>query len=476
MTQTIVIDPVTRIEGHAKITIQLDDHGFVHDAQFHVTQVRGFEKFCEGRPFYEMPALMARICGICPVSHLVAAAKACDAIMAVRIPKVAENLRRLMNLAQILQSHALNAVYLSGPDLAFGMDAPADQRHLFALADKHPGLAQDGIRLRSVGQKIIEILGGKRVHPAWIVPGGVDSPLSAEQRDQILAMLPDALVMAQRLVDWFKGIMDDFEEEIRVFGNFPSLFMGLVDDEGNLEHYDGALRIVDSHGKVVVPSMPIDAYGDYIGEAVEPSSYLKSPYFKPKGYPGGIYRVGPLARLNIASACNTRWADQELAVFEDMDHPVVSSSFHYHYARLIEILFCIERMQQILEEPGILDTHVRAYASPNAKRGVGVSEAPRGTLLHDYEVGENGLVRSANLIIATGNNNLAMNQAVLQVAKRFVRGPDVMDGMLNRVEAVIRAFDPCLSCSTHAMGRMPLVVRIVDADGRTVRQLQSGPA
>ncbi|MFW5741030.1 MAG: Ni/Fe hydrogenase subunit alpha [Myxococcota bacterium] len=474
MTQTIVIDPVTRIEGHAKISIQLDEHGFVHDAHFHVTQFRGFEKLCEGRPFYEMPALMARICGICPVSHLVASAKACDAIMAVRIPRAAENLRRVMNLAQILQSHALNAVHLSGPDLALGMDAPLEQRSLFALADKHPGLARDGVRLRAIGQKIIEILGGKRIHPGWIVPGGVASPLEEAQRDAILAVLPDALTMAQRLVDWFKGVMDDFDEEVRVFGNFPSLFMGLVDEEGNLEHYDGALRIIDFHAKTVVQSLPIEKYGDYIGEKVEPWSYLKSPYYKPKGYPGGIYRVGPLARLNIAESCGTRWADQEHAVFEDMDDPLVSSSFHYHYARLIEILFCIERMQELLEAPEILDKHVRAYASANARRGVGVSEAPRGTLLHDYEVGENGLVRKANLIIATGNNNLAMNQAVLQVAKRFVRGPDVADGMLNRVEAVIRAFDPCLSCSTHAMGKMPIELTIVDAEGRMVRAVDSG--
>ncbi|HQB46309.1 MAG TPA: Ni/Fe hydrogenase subunit alpha, partial [Polyangiaceae bacterium] len=430
---------------------------------------RGFEKFCEGRPFYEMPGLMARICGICPVSHLVASSKACDAIMAVSIPPVAENLRRLMNLAQILQSHALNAVHLSGPDLALGMDAPAAERNIFGLVEKHPGLAQDGISLRSVGQHIIETLGNKRVHPAWIVPGGVNSPLSAQQRDHILSLLPDALVKAQRLVDWFKSIMDSFSEEIRVFGNFPSLFMGLVDEEQNLEHYHGSLKVIDFQGKTLVPSLPVDRYGDYIAEAVEPWSYLKSPYFKAKGYPNGIYRVGPLARLNIVEGCGTRWADQELAVFKDMDQPVVSSSFHYHYARLIEMLFCIERMQQLLEEPDILDTHVRAYASANARRGIGVSEAPRGTLIHDYEVGPNGLIKSANLIIATGNNNLAMNQAVLQVAKRFVRGPDVTDGMLNRVEAVIRAYDPCLSCSTHALGKMPLEVTIVDSDGHPVR-------
>ena len=469
MTQTIVIDPVTRIEGHAKISIQLDEHGFVRDAHFHVTQFRGFEKLCEGRPFYEMPALMARICGICPVSHLVASAKACDALMAVRIPPAAENLRRVMNLAQILQSHALNAVHLSGPDFAMGMDAPADQRNLFALADKHPGLARDWVRLRAVGQKIIEILGGKRIHPGWIVPGGVESPLGADQRDAILAMLPDALVMAQRLVDWFKELMDGFDEEVRVFGNFPSLFMGLVDANGKLEHYDGAWKVIDFHAKTVVESMPIERYDEYIGEKVESWSYLKSPYFKPKGYPGGIYRVGPLARLNIAESCGTRWADQEHAVFEDMDDPLVSSSFHYHYARLIEILFCVERMQELLQSPNITDKHVRAYASANALRGVGVSEAPRGTLLHDYEVGEDGLIRKANLIIATGNNNLAMNQAVLQVAKRYVRGPDVQEGMLNRVEAVIRAFDPCLSCSTHAVGHRPFEVTILDAEGQPVR-------
>ena len=469
MSKTIVIDPVTRIEGHAKISIQLDEHGFVHDAHFHVTQFRGFERLCVGRPFYEMPPLMARICGICPVSHLVASAKACDAIMAVQIPPVAANLRRLMNLAQILQSHALNVVHLSGPDLAMGMDAPAEERNLFTLADKHPGLARDGVQLRGVGQKIIEVLGGKRIHPGWIVPGGVAAPLGAEQRDAILAMLPDALIMTQRLVDWFKEVMDRFEEEARVFGNFPSLFMGLVDEEGNLEHYDGTLKIIDFQGKTVVASMPNDRYGEYIGEKVEPWSYLKSPYFKPKGYPGGIYRVGPLARLNIAESCGTRWADQEHAVFDDMDNPVVSSSFHYHYARLIEMLFCVERMQELLELPDILDKHVRAHASANARRGVGVSEAPRGTLLHDYEVGADGLIQKANLIIATGNNNLAMNQAVLQVAKRFVRGPDVQDGMLNRVEAVIRAFDPCLSCSTHAVGHMPIEMTIVDAQGEPVR-------
>jgi NAD-reducing hydrogenase large subunit len=471
MAKTIVIDNVTRIEGHAKITIHLDEHGFVYDAAFHVTQLRGFEKLCEGRPFYEMPALMARTCGICPVSHLIAGAKACDDLMAVRIPPTAQKLRRMMNLAQILQSHALNLFYLSAPDIALGFDADPATRNLFGLARAHPGLVRDGIRLRQVGQQIIEILGGKRIHPAWVVPGGVAAPLTVEQRDGILAMLPDTLAIAQRTLDWFKGVMGEFGEEIRSFGNFPTMFMALVDEEGGLEHYEGSLRVIDAAGKVVVDAIPPARYQQFIGEAVEPSSYLKSPYFKPKGYPDGIYRVGPLARLNIAHTCRTTWAAQELAEFKELGHPTVLSTFHNHYARFVEMLFAIECIDQLLREDDILDTHVRALAAPNAADGIGIAEAPRGTLIHHYRIDENGLITSANLIIATGHNSLAMNRAVLQVAKRFVKGDRLEEGMLNRVEGVIRAFDPCLSCSTHALGQMPLEIQLVGPGGEMLHRL-----
>lgn len=471
MPSTIVIDNVTRIEGHAKITIHLDEHGFVHDAAFHVTQLRGFEKLCEGRPFYEMPSLMARTCGICPVSHLIAGAKACDELMAVRIPPTAQKLRRIINLAQILQSHALNLFYLSAPDIALGFDADPAQRNLFGLAQAHPGLARDGIRLRQVGQQIIEILAGKRIHPAWVVPGGVAAPLTMEQRDGILALLPQALTLAQRTLDWYKGVMGEFTEEIRSFGNFPTMFLGLVDEDGGLEHYDGQLRLIDAAGKVVVEALPPARYGEYIGEAVEPSSYLKSPYFKPKGYPEGMYRVGPLARLNIAATCHTTWAAQELAEFKELGHPTVLSTFHNHYARFVEMLFAIERIDQLLREPDILDTHVRALAAPNAAEGVGIAEAPRGTLIHHYRIDDQGLITFANLIIATGHNSLAMNRAVLQVAKRFVKGASLQEGMLNRVEGVIRAFDPCLSCSTHALGQMPLEIRLLGPAGELLDRL-----
>ncbi|RJP29970.1 MAG: Ni/Fe hydrogenase subunit alpha [Candidatus Omnitrophota bacterium] len=474
MAQKIVIDPVTRIEGHSKITIHLDDEGNVHDAKFHVTQFRGFEKLCEGRPFYEMPSLMARICGICPVSHLVTSAKACDDIMAVRIPETAFNLRRILILAQIVQSHALSFFYLSSPDLLLGMDADPAKRHIFEVMQCHPTLARDGIRLRQFGQQIIEWLGGKRIHPAWVVPGGVNEPLSEELRDRILAMIPESLSIIQRTLGWFKKTLGRFQEEIRTFANFPTLFMGLVKSDGALETYHGSLRIVDSTGNVVAEHLNPSKYMDFIGESVEPWSYLKSPYYKPMGYPQGIYRVGPLARLNIIDKCNTPLADQEWAEFRLLERGSVLSSFHYHYARLIEILLGIERIERILNSPEILSKHVRAFAGPNNMEGIGVSEAPRGTLIHHYKVNEQGLITWANLIIATGNNNLAMNRGILQAAKHFVDGKNLKEGMLNRVEAVIRCYDPCLSCSTHALGQMPLQIQLVDSMGDIVDELKRG--
>ncbi|NWG16452.1 MAG: Ni/Fe hydrogenase subunit alpha [Chloroflexi bacterium] len=472
MAQQITINPVTRAEGHGKITIFLDDDGYVRDAQFHVTQIRGFEKFCEGRPFYEMPSLMARICGICPVSHLITSAKACDELMAVEIPETAQYLRRIMNLAQLVQSHALSFFHLASPDFLLGLDSDPVQRNIFGVMQSHPQIARDGIMLRKFGQQIIELLGGKRIHPGWIVPGGVSEPLTVEKRDQILATIPEALATIQRTLDWFKRTFDNYPEEIRTFANFPSLFMGMVNDEGELVHYEGHLRFVDATGKVVADGIRAEDYQDYIGEAVEPWSYLKFPYYKPAGYPDGIYRVGPLARLNIINFCGTPLADAEWAEFRELGRGAVLSSFHYHYARLIEILNGIERIEHILNKPDILSKNVRAYAEPNRLEGVGIAEAPRGTLLHHYRINEDGIITYANLIIATGHNNLAMNRGVLQVAKHFVSGMKMQEGMLNRVEAVIRAYDPCLSCSTHAVGQMPLQIQLLSPDGTILDELR----
>lgn len=472
MMKTITIDPVTRIEGHSKITIQLDDAGRVSSARFHVTQFRGFEKLVEGRPFTEMPSITARICGICPVSHLVASAKTCDALLAVQIPETAVHLREILNLAQILQSHALSFFHLSSPDLVLGMDADPSQRHLFGVAQANEELARDGIRLRQFGQEIIARLAGKRIHPSWVVPGGVNSPLSAEDRDAMLAGIPEALTRVERSLEWFKQTFGQFDAELRTFANFPSLFMGMVSPKGELELYDGKLRIVDPMSRIVADQLDPARYADYIEEAVEPDSYLKSPYYKPLGYPDGMYRVGPLARLNIIDRCGTRLADQEWAEFRMLERGAQLSSFQYHYARLIEMLYCLEKIEQLLNGPDILSEHVRAFAEPNRLEGVGASEAPRGTLMHHYKIDRKGLIQWANLIIATGHNNLAMNKGVYQVARHFVRGEKIEEGMLNRVEAVIRTFDPCLSCSTHAFGQMPLQIQLVDPDGHVCDEVR----
>ena len=469
MPQTITIDPVTRIEGHAKITIQLDDSGAVSDAHFHVTQLRGFEKFCEGRPFQEMPSLMARICGICPVSHLVASAKACDALLAVRIPETAAHLREILNLAQIAQSHALSFFYLSSPDLLLGMDADPAQRHLFGVAQAQPQLARDGIRLRQMGQQIIEILGGKRIHHAWVVPGGVNEPLTADKRDAIRAFVPEGIAIMERTLTWYRGVLDSYAEEIEAFSALKTLFMGLISRHGQLEMYEGLIRIIDADRNIVADGLAPEDYASYIGEAVEKWSFLKSPFYRPMGYPDGMYRVGPLARLSLVDSIGTPRADEALEFFRTLDW---NSAFHFHYARLIEILYCFEKIDRLLDKPDILSSRVRALAEPNSSEGIGVSEAPRGTLIHHYTIDDHGLITRANLIIATGHNNLAMDRSVYEVARRYVDGTKLTEGMLNRVEAVIRAFDPCLSCSTHAVGQMPLQLQLVAPDGAVIDEIR----
>jgi NAD-reducing hydrogenase large subunit len=471
MSQRIVIDPVTRIEGHAKITIHLDEAGAVADARFHVTEFRGFEKFCEGRPLWEMPAITARVCGICPVSHLLASAKAGDQILSVTIPPTAAKLRRVMNLAQIIQSHALSFFHLSAPDLLLGMDSEPASRNVFGLIAAEPELARGGIRLRQFGQEIIEILGGRKIHPSWAVPGGVREPLSGEGRAHIQDRIPEAQATALKAIDRFKHLLDDYQQETEVFGNFPSLFMGLVTADGAWEYYDGSLRFVDSAGNILSDGPDPNRFEEFLGEAVEPWSYLKSPYYKPLGYPEGMYRVGPLARLNICTHIGVPLADQELREFRDRGKGTVLSSFFYHYARLIEILGSIEWIAQLLDDPDILSSHLRAHAGINRLEGVGVSEAPRGTLFHHYHVDENGLMKKINLLIATGQNNLAMNRTVTQIAQHYIHGPEIPEGILNRVEAGIRAFDPCLSCSTHAAGQMPLHVQLVGWKGTVLDEV-----
>ncbi len=472
MSRTINISPLTRIEGHAHITLHLDDEGTVEDAKFHLTQFRGFEKFCEGRPFFEMPSLTARTCGICPVSHLVASSKACDELLSVTIPPTAAKLRRIMNLAQLAQSHALSFFHLSSPDLLLGFDSDPAHRNIFGVLKADPQMVRDGIRLRQIGQTMIQILGGKKIHPGWMVPGGVNEPLTAEKRDEMLALVPEGLQIAERTYEFFKHLSGKFKHEAENFGNFHTLFLSLVTPKGNLEHYDGVLRMKDASGSILEDKVPSTDYQKLIGEAVEPFSYMKSPYYKRMGYPQGIYRVGPLARLNNCDSCGTPCADEALDEFRALqaDH-LVTSSFHYHYARLVEIIYAMERIQELLEDPEILNDRVRARARGNREEGIGVAEAPRGTLIHHYKIDDDSLMSWMNLIIATGHNNLAMNRSVKQVAQTYVEGNKLQEGMLNRVESVIRCYDPCLSCASHAVGQMPLRVQLFDAQGQLQDEL-----
>ena len=474
MSKRIVIEPVTRIEGHAKISIFLNDEGNVSDAEFHVVEFRGFEKFCEGRPFSEMPGITQRICGICPVSHTLASAKAGDAIMAVSIPPAAAKLRRLMNLGQFVQSHALSFFLLSAPDFLLGWETPPALRNAFGLIASNADLARAGIRLPQFGQEIIEMLGGKKIHPAWAVPGGVRNSLSEEGRARVRARLPEAFATTKVAFDLFEKTLETHRREIQIYGNFPSLFMGLVTPDGSWEHYDGNLRFIDSSGSIIADQVDPKKYDEVIGESVQSSSYLKSPYYTPLGFPAGMYRVGPLARLNVCKRMGVPKADEALRKFKSFGRGTVTSSFLYHYARLVEILAALEFIERYMEDPDMLSEDLRADAGINSLRGVGVSEAPRGTLFHDYTVDRNGLLQKVNLIVATGQNNLAMNQTVAQIARHYVRGEVIPEAMLNRVEHGIRCYDPCLSCSTHAVGQMPLHVQLIGPGGAVLDEAVRG--
>jgi NAD-reducing hydrogenase large subunit len=469
----ITIEPVSRIEGHAKITISLDDTGKVANTEFHVTQVRGFEKFTEGRPFYEMPGITSRICGICPVSHQLASSKACDAIMAVRVPPAGRRLRELVHCAQYVHSHALSFFYLSAPDFLLGMDSDPATRNVLGIIARHPELARDGIELRKFGLMAIESLAQERVHPAWIVPGGVSTPISLQSRDKILAEIQTAKAIADRTIHFFKAVLDDYKDEIAFFGSTPTMYSGLVDAKGTLQLYEGNLRFRAPDGTLVEDQIAAEDYDSFIGEASLRESYLKAPYFKPHGYPNGVYRVGPLARLNVADRCGTPKADKELQEFRQRFGAQAHSAFLYHYARLIEIVYALEKMEVLLADPVILDPHVRAMAGVNAMEGVGMIEAPRGVLIHHYKVNPDGGIAWANLIVATGHNNLAIGKSIKQVSEHYVNGKKLEEGMLNRVSAVVRAYDPCLSCSTHANGLIAMKILLVGPDGSVLDELAS---
>ena len=471
MKTKVTIDPVTRVEGHGRVTIHLDEYGKVQDTFFHIVEFRGFERFIQGRPYWEAPVLVQRLCGICPVSHHLAAAKAIDQLVgidpgALSVP--AQKLRGLLHYAQIFQSHALHFFYLASPDLLFGMDAPVEKRNVLAVAAANKELARKGILMRKFGQEIIQAIAGKKIHGTAAVPGGMHKTLTLQERDSFLSgvALPNIdtmLAWSQEIITFIKQYHEQHRELTDTFAAFPSGHLGMVDEAGNLDMYHGRLRAIDSVGNITLPDVPTDDYQQYFREGVERWSYMKFPYLKELGREKGWNRVGPLARINICTAMPTPLAEQERQVFRAFTgKPVNNSTLYSHWARLIEMLHCAEVMNDLLHDPEILSDDLVRTGEPRLE-GIGIIEAPRGTLTHHYQVDEKGMITRCNLIVSTTHNNEAMNQAVKWVASNVISQKGaITDGMLNQVEVAIRAYDPCLSCATQALGQMPLHVEVYD--------------
>ncbi|OGO04550.1 MAG: NADP oxidoreductase [Chloroflexi bacterium RBG_13_56_8] len=469
MGRKLIIEPVTRIEGHARVTIHLDEAGKVEQSYMHVDQFRGFEKFSEGRMYYEMPVITPRICGICPVSHHLAAAKACDKLIGAEPPRPATLLRALLHKGQMIQSHSMHFFHLASPDLLLGFDADPAIRNVIGIIEADPTLALKAVKLRKYGQEIIERLSGRRIHMHWAVPGGVSTPLSLEDRDWILSQVDEMTGYVQEGIAVCKQWLEANQNVVQEFANFPSNYMGMVND-GALELYEGNLRLIDQNGQLLEEFDPKD-YLNHIEEKVEDWSYLKFPYFKKMGWPDGVYRVAPLGRLNVADRISTPLAQEEFLKFKALSNGPVEPSLYYHYARLIEDLYSLELVRELCEDKDILSEDIRNTRLNFKGEGVGCIEAPRGTLWHHYWTDDSGLITKVNLIVATGNNNWAMNHSVNMVAQRYVDGNNLTEGMLNRVEAAIRCYDPCLSCSTHALGQMPLEMVILDHEGSEVGRI-----
>ncbi len=468
----IEINPITRIEGHGKITVHLDEKGQAQEVRFHVTQFRGFEHFCKGRDFREMPVITPRICGICPVSHHLASAKACDSLLGVEITPTAHKLRELLHMGQTVQSHALSFFHLSSPELNFGVGADHARRNDLGEATKFPELAVKGVMLRKFGQEIIKTLGGKKVHPWHSIPGGVNRSLKPRERDAYRAQLPEMKAAVVEAIALTKGYLEKHAETARSFASMSTAYMGLVQG-GFLELYDGDVRIRGPRGRII-DEFPDWDYLENIGEHVEPWSYLKFPFYRPLGFPHGSYRVGPLGRLNACDDIATPDASAELAEFRKAgDEGIVHQTLYYHYARLIETLYGLERIDELLDDPDITGSDLRVSSSELYPEGIGVIEAPRGTLIHHYQVNESGAVTGVNLIVATGHNNYAMNRGVEMVAKDKITDGKPSEGVLNSMEHVIRCYDPCLSCSTHAVGKMPLRLQMYGPDGEMREELRS---
>ncbi|TRZ55767.1 MAG: Ni/Fe hydrogenase subunit alpha [Rhodocyclaceae bacterium] len=462
----VSIEPVSRVEGHGKVTILLDADNKVHQVRLHIVEFRGFERFIQGRPYWEVPVMVQRLCGICPVSHHLAASKALDIVVgATQLTPTAEKVRRLMHYGQILQSHALHFFHLSSPDLLFGFDSEVGKRNIVGVAAAYPDIARKGVLLRKFGQEVIRITAGKRVHGTGSIPGGVNKSLSREEREFLLKDAYQMVSWSREAVHLIKQVHQQNPALYDVFGSFRSNMMSIVAPDGGLDFYHGALRARDADGKIIFDQVDYQGYAQLLAEGVKAWSYMKFPFIAALGEENGWYKVGPLARVQNCDHISTPLADAERheLVAYGKGSPL-HATLAYHWARMIEMLFAAETIKDLLHDDDLMGDDL-VVSGERRREGVGVIEAPRGTLIHHYRVGDDDLVTMANLIVSTTHNNQAMNTAVREVAKRYLDGKKLTEGLLNHIEVAIRAFDPCLSCATHALGKMPLEVSLQDADG-----------
>jgi len=468
----VAIDPVSRVEGHGKVTILLDSDDRVHQVRLHIVEFRGFEKFVQGRPYWEIPVMVQRLCGICPVSHHIAAAKALDHVVgATRLTPTAEKIRRLMHYGQILQSHALHFFHLSSPDLLFGFDSDVAKRNIVGVAAEHPEIARRGVLLRKFGQEVIRVTAGKRVHGTGAIPGGVNKSLTEDEREALRKDVYQAVAWSREAVQLVKKLHLANVGLYNSFGTFRSNMLSLVAPDGAMDLYHGGLRARDDTGTLIFDHVDYQRYWDHIVEDVKPWSYMKFPFLRAVGRERGWYKVGPLARVQNCDHIPTPLADAERREFVDVGGgQPVHATLAYHWTRMIEMLFAAEQIKDLLHDDDLLGTELKVTGRRQV-RGVGVIEAPRGTLIHHYRVNRDDQIVRANLIVSTTHNNQAINEAIRQVAKRYLDGRKLTEGLLNHIEVAIRAFDPCLSCATHALGRMPLAVELIDAEGKRIDAL-----
>lgn len=481
MGKTITIAPVSRIEGHAKVTIQMDDAGNVADTFVNVVELRGFEKFCVGRPVEELPRIVTSICGVCPWSHHLASAKANDAVFGVEPPPTGRKLRELCNSVAYTEEHILHFFILGGPDFVMGPGADYAVRNVIGIAKANPDIAKKVVRNRHLGAQMLNILSGKSIHPVAAVPGGFSKPLTGAERDKLLPMAEEVLEFAKFAIAFAKeNIFTKYLDAVKTLAVIKTGFLGTVRADGASDVYDGKLRLMKPDGSY--EDFASDRYTDYISEKVLTWSYLKFPYAKSWGEgfsmdfsaPKGIYRTNSLARINVCDKMSTPLAQAELEEFRSKFGRPAQLTLLYHWARLIELVNNAERAVELLKDPEITGTNTRVPVKPRAARGVGCVEAPRGTLIHDYETDENGIVTNVNLIVGTTHNNAPINMSVRQAATSLIKYGLYDREILNKVEMAIRAYDPCLSCATHNLdGTIPVKIAIVNARGDMVDVLTS---